>query len=107
MRAAHVARPQIGLQAVDRVIGDPDGFGGDPIRLVAAASDDPAVRARLGSAGMLVPGIEAEIRDEFGDPVTPADQGVVRVVSSPSPFSQVTAGIASFVLGAGWRLTDP
>jgi acyl-CoA synthetase (AMP-forming)/AMP-acid ligase II len=29
----------------------------------AAASDDPAVRARLGSAGRLVPGVEAEIRD--------------------------------------------
>ena len=33
---------------------------------VAAASDDPAVRARLGSAGVLVPGIEAEIRDADG-----------------------------------------
>jgi acyl-CoA synthetase (AMP-forming)/AMP-acid ligase II len=42
---------------------------------LAAASDDPAVRARLGSAGQLVPGIEAEIRDEFGDPVAPGEVG--------------------------------
>lgn len=42
---------------------------------VAAASADPAVRARLGSAGQLVPGIEAEIRDELGDPVAPGEVG--------------------------------
>jgi len=42
---------------------------------VAAASDDPAVKARLGSAGTLVPGIEAEIRDPFGDLVTPGEVG--------------------------------
>jgi len=42
---------------------------------VAVYSDDPAVRARLGSAGQLVPGIEAEIRDEFGDAVTPGEVG--------------------------------
>ena len=29
---------------------------------VALASDDPAVRARLGSAGRLLPGVEAEVR---------------------------------------------
>jgi acyl-CoA synthetase (AMP-forming)/AMP-acid ligase II len=32
----------------------------------AIASDDPAVRARLGSAGRLIPGIEAEVRDSDG-----------------------------------------
>ncbi len=30
---------------------------------VALASDDPAVRARLGSAGRLLPGVEADVRD--------------------------------------------
>src|SRR5699024_9080378 len=30
----------------------------------AVASDDPAVRARLGSAGRAVPGIELEVRDD-------------------------------------------
>jgi long-chain acyl-CoA synthetase len=32
----------------------------------AFASDDPAIRARLGSAGMPLPGVEVEIRDETG-----------------------------------------
>lgn len=32
----------------------------------AVASDDPAVRARLGSAGRAVPGIEMEVRDDDG-----------------------------------------
>lgn len=41
----------------------------------AAASHDPAVRARLGSAGTLVPGIEAEIRDELGVPVAAGEVG--------------------------------
>ncbi|MFM8303833.1 MAG: class I adenylate-forming enzyme family protein [Actinomycetota bacterium] len=49
-------------------------LGPDDHRL-AAASPDPAVRARLGSAGTLVPGIEAEIRDELGDPVAPGTVG--------------------------------
>ncbi|MBM3692770.1 MAG: long-chain fatty acid--CoA ligase [Actinobacteria bacterium] len=41
----------------------------------AVASADPAVRARLGSAGRLVPGVEAEVRDPFGDPVAPGEVG--------------------------------
>jgi acyl-CoA synthetase (AMP-forming)/AMP-acid ligase II len=36
---------------------------------VAMASTDPALRNRLGSAGRLVPGVEAQLRDEFGRPV--------------------------------------
>src|SRR5690606_29730416 len=35
----------------------------------AIASTDPAVRARLGSAGLPVPGVEIEIRDDGGRPV--------------------------------------
>jgi len=35
----------------------------------AFGSDDPTVRARLGSIGRPVPGIEAEIRNEDGKPV--------------------------------------
>ena len=30
----------------------------------ALSSDDPAVRARLGSAGRLIPGVEAQVRDD-------------------------------------------
>ena len=37
-------------------------LGPDDHRL-ALASDDPAVRARLGSAGRLLPGVEADVRD--------------------------------------------
>lgn len=37
----------------------------------ALASDDPAVRARLGSVGRVLPGVELEIRDE-SDQVVPA-----------------------------------
>jgi acyl-CoA synthetase (AMP-forming)/AMP-acid ligase II len=37
----------------------------------SAAADDPAVRARLGSAGKLVPGVDLEIRGEAGE-VVPA-----------------------------------
>jgi acyl-CoA synthetase (AMP-forming)/AMP-acid ligase II len=41
----------------------------------AAAGTDPDVRARLGSAGKLVPGIEAEVRDPFGAPLPPGEVG--------------------------------
>jgi acyl-CoA synthetase (AMP-forming)/AMP-acid ligase II len=41
----------------------------------AAASNDPSVRARLGSAGVLVPGIEAEIRDAQGAALPPGEVG--------------------------------
>jgi acyl-CoA synthetase (AMP-forming)/AMP-acid ligase II len=43
----------------------------------AMASDDPAVRARLGSVGQLLPGIEIEIRDEDG---TILDRGAVGLI---------------------------
>jgi acyl-CoA synthetase (AMP-forming)/AMP-acid ligase II len=43
----------------------------------ALASDDPAVRARLGSAGRAVPGIEIEIRDAAGAPVPPGTSGII------------------------------
>ena len=46
---------------------------------VAAASDDAAIRARLGSAGVLVPGIEAEIRDADGRVLGPGEVGELYV----------------------------
>jgi len=45
----------------------------------ALASDDPAVRARLGSAGRVVPAIEVEIRDEDGRPRTDGGPGRIWV----------------------------
>lgn len=45
----------------------------------AAASDDPVVRARLGSAGLPVPGVELEVRDPFGALVAPGVTGQIWV----------------------------
>ncbi|SHN39974.1 class I adenylate-forming enzyme family protein [Cryptosporangium aurantiacum] len=43
----------------------------------ALADDDPAIRARLASAGRAVPGIEIEIRDEEDRPVPPGTPGLI------------------------------
>lgn len=45
----------------------------------AIASDDPGVRARLGSAGRPVPGIELEVRTEDGTIAAPAESGQIWV----------------------------
>ncbi|WP_419918847.1 class I adenylate-forming enzyme family protein [Candidatus Poriferisocius sp.] len=45
----------------------------------AHASDDPAVRARLGSAGRPLPAIEVTIRDDEGNPVAPGTSGEIWV----------------------------
>lgn len=45
----------------------------------AVASDDPAVRARLGSAGLPVPGVELEVRDAYGEVVGPGETGQIWV----------------------------
>jgi acyl-CoA synthetase (AMP-forming)/AMP-acid ligase II len=46
---------------------------------VAIASDDPAIRARLGSAGKIVPTIEIEIRDDSGHALPPGEVGRIFV----------------------------
>src|SRR5262249_29505898 len=45
----------------------------------AFGSTDPIVRRRLSSAGRLVPTIEAEVRDETGEPVAAGDIGILHV----------------------------
>nr|WP_246325073.1 AMP-binding protein [Petropleomorpha daqingensis] len=45
----------------------------------AVASDDPAVRARLGSAGRAVPGIEIEVRDDVGAVLPAGASGLIWV----------------------------
>jgi len=45
----------------------------------AVSSDDPAVRARLGSVGRPVPGVEFQIRSEEGEPLGPDELGLVFV----------------------------
>jgi acyl-CoA synthetase (AMP-forming)/AMP-acid ligase II len=45
----------------------------------AHASDDPGVRARLGSAGRPLPTVEIEIRDEEGKVLPPGESGEIYV----------------------------
>lgn len=45
----------------------------------AVASDDPVVRARLGSAGLPVPGVELEVRDASGAVAPPGATGQIWV----------------------------
>jgi fatty-acyl-CoA synthase len=45
----------------------------------AFASDDPSVRARLGSVGKVLPGIELSIRDADGTPVATGERGEIWV----------------------------
>ncbi|WP_327693441.1 class I adenylate-forming enzyme family protein [Streptomyces sp. NBC_00459] len=45
----------------------------------AVASADPAVRARLGSAGLPLPGVELEVRDASGAVVAPGRTGQIWV----------------------------
>lgn len=45
----------------------------------AFVSSDPVVRDRLGSVGRAVPGVEFQIRDEYGTPVGPGETGLVFV----------------------------
>nr|WP_234441641.1 long-chain fatty acid--CoA ligase [Streptomyces sp. WM6386] len=45
----------------------------------AVASDDPAVRGRLGSAGLPVPGVELEVRDVSGEVVAVGETGQIWV----------------------------
>jgi acyl-CoA synthetase (AMP-forming)/AMP-acid ligase II len=44
---------------------------------VAFASGDPAVRARLGSVGQVLPGVELSIRDAAGEPVAAGAVGEI------------------------------
>jgi len=51
-------------------------LGPDEHRAAFSASD-PAARARLASVGRLVPGIELEVRDEFGEVLPPGAPGLL------------------------------
>jgi acyl-CoA synthetase (AMP-forming)/AMP-acid ligase II len=63
---------------------------------VAAASDDPAVRARLRSVGRPIRSVELQIRDEVGREVPPGTRGEIWVRG---------AQVSGEYLGAGVRLT--
>ena len=53
----------------------------------ALAADDPRIRARLGSAGRLVPGVEAEIRAESGGALGRGEAGELWVRGPRCPGS--------------------
>jgi len=57
----------------------------------AFASDDPMVRARLGSVGKVLPSITLEIRDEHGNPLPPGEKG--RICVAGEQVSAEYAGI--------------
>jgi len=61
----------------------------------AFASDDPDVRARLGSAGRPVPGVELEIRGDDGEPVPPGATG--RIFIRGDQVAGEYAGLGSTV----------
>jgi acyl-CoA synthetase (AMP-forming)/AMP-acid ligase II len=65
----------------------------------ALTSDDPAVQARLSSAGRLIPGIEAQVRDEDGT-VLPAGEAGELWVRGPQVSGEYLSGSA--VDADGW-----
>jgi acyl-CoA synthetase (AMP-forming)/AMP-acid ligase II len=69
----------------------------------ALQSEDPAVRARLASAGRAVPGIELEIRDELERPVEPGTPGQIWLRGEQ--VSGEYAGTGSAVDGRGFFFT--
>lgn len=65
----------------------------------AQAADDPATKARLGSAGRLVPGLEAEVRDDDGSALPAGGAGELWV-RGPQVSGEYLTG--SVVDDAGW-----
>ena len=70
----------------------------------ALASDDPAVRARLSSAGQPLPAIEVSIRDEAGAEVAPGVTGEIWVRGEQ--VSGEYLGLGSRVTEDGWFPTN-
>ena len=66
----------------------------------AVTGTDPAAKARLGAAGRLVPGVEAEIRDADGAPVPVGEVGEIWVRGEQ--VSGEYAGEPSGLDDAGW-----
>jgi acyl-CoA synthetase (AMP-forming)/AMP-acid ligase II len=66
----------------------------------ALTAADPAIRARLASAGRLVPGVEGQIRDEFGTVLGPGETGQLWVRGDQVSGEYLGAG--SVLDGDGW-----
>ena len=69
----------------------------------ALDAPDPAVRARLASAGRAVPGIEVEIRDEHGEVLSPGTPGQIWLKGDQ--VSGEYAGSGSMVDARGFFFT--
>ena len=69
----------------------------------AFASDDPAVKRRLGSAGIPIPTIELQIRSEEGAQCEPEETGLVWVRGNQ--VSGEYKGLGSQLDSEGWFLT--
>ncbi len=69
----------------------------------AQASDDPAVRARLGSVGRALPGVEIQIQDELGSPLPAGTEGFI-MVRGPQVAGEYLEG-GSRLDGGGWFST--
>jgi acyl-CoA synthetase (AMP-forming)/AMP-acid ligase II len=69
----------------------------------ALQADDPAVRARLASAGRPVPGIEIEVRDELDQVVPPGTPGLIWIRGDQ--VSGEYAGLGSAVDARGFFFT--
>ena len=65
----------------------------------AAASDDPVVRARLGSVGRPLPSVELEVRDDDGRPVAAGTVGEIWVRGDQVSGEYLSH---SMVAGDGW-----
>lgn len=70
----------------------------------ARASTDPAVRARLRSAGRIVPGMEVEIRGPDGEPLAAGESGLLWVRGSQ--VSGEYLGTGSVLDAEGWFPTN-
>ena len=69
----------------------------------AARSEDPAVRARLGSVGRPLPTLELEVRDPFGEPLPAGEVGEVWVRGEQVAGEYLGAGDRRPFGGAGSR----
>ncbi|MDA8707777.1 fatty acid--CoA ligase family protein [Hellea sp.] len=69
----------------------------------AFASDDPAIRRRLGSAGIPIPSIELQVRNEDGDVCGAEETGLVYVRGDQ--VSGEYKGLGSQLDRDGWFLT--
>jgi fatty-acyl-CoA synthase len=69
----------------------------------ALATDDPAVRARLGSAGLPVPGVEIEVVGDDGASVPAGAEGTIRIRGDQVSGRYVGQGSA--VGDEGWLVT--